>query len=321
VAVFPYRSRSPKIGETDKNEEEYMDMMSDDILLEELKKRFLDNKKALHDLTVMNEKIEKLNVKLAESERLKSNFLSNIRNEINNPLTSILGMSREIAGNTKDEQTKQLMAQMIYDEAFGLDFQLRNIFIAAELEAGETALNISRVDVAALIKNLVCAFSHKAREKSLTVAFACCGAQQPDQNLLFNTDAEKLHRVIANLLANAIEYNVTGKTVRIEARKENDFLRVSIADEGTGIPEQERERLFERFHQLDGGTTRKHKGHGLGLSITKALVEMLGGKVSFANAAGGGCLFHIVVPEAKAAGDGVFSGDGNEFLFENEKRF
>jgi signal transduction histidine kinase len=309
-----------KPGKPARNQEEAMDMMSDDVLLEELKRRFLDKKKAFYDLAKMNEKIEKLNAKLAESERLKSDFLSNVRNEINNPLTSILGLSREIASAKKDEQTKQLMAQTIYDEAFELDFQLRNIFIAAELEAGETQLNISRVDVAAFIKNLVGAFSHKALKKSLTVSFACCGAQPEDQGLLFNTDAEKLHRALANLLANAIEYNNAGKTVRIEARRENDVLRVSIADEGIGVPKQERERLFDRFHQFDRGSTKKHKGHGLGLSTTKALVEMLGGKISIADAVGGGCVFRLAVPEA-VAGDSILSEDGNEFLFENEKRF
>ncbi len=297
-----------------------MNMISDDVLLEELKKRFLDNKKALSDLMKMNEKIEKLNVKLAESERLKSDFLSNIRNEINNPLTSILGLSREIAATGKDERMKQLMARTIYEEAFELDFQLRNIFIAAELEAGETQLNISRVDVAALIKNLISAFSHKAQKKNLTVAFTC-GAQPGGPGLPFKTDAEKLQRILTNLLANAIQYNNAGKKVAIEARIDNDILSASIADEGIGIPKEERERLFERFHQLDQGSTKKYKGHGLGLSITKALVETLNGKVSVADAAGGGCIFSIVVPEAIGAEDGVFSGDGNEFLFENEKRF
>lgn len=297
-----------------------MEELRDDILIEELKRRFLDNKKALHDLMVMNEKIEKLNVKLADSERLKSDFLSNIRNEINNPLSSILGMARELSSSVKDENMKQLMAQMIYNEAFELDFQLRNIFIAAELEAGETSLNISQVDTAALIGNLVTAFGHKAREKNLTVAIDCRSDQPGDECLLFGTDSEKLHRVLANLLANAIEYNRTGKTVRIEAHKKGGALRVSIADEGTGIPEQERERLFERFHQLDRGATKKHKGHGLGLCITRALVELLGGTVTFSEAAGGGCVFEISVPEASGAGGDVFSGDGNEFLFGDERK-
>ena len=297
-----------------------MDRMSEEVLLEELKARFLENKKAIYDLTILNEKMEKLNVKLAESERLKSDFLSNIRNEINNPLTSILGLSREIGTGKKDDQTKQLMAKAIYEEAFELDFQLRNVFVAAELEAGETQLNISRLDVAALVNNLIAAFSHKSKKKGLTVTMNCCG-EAPDRSLPFNTDAEKLHRVLANLLANAVEYNIAGKAVRIEVRKEAEVLRVSIADEGIGIPHEERARLFERFRQIDRGSTKKHKGHGLGLSITKALVEMLGGKVTLADAPGGGCIFQIVVPESAAAEEGVFSADGNEFLFENEKKF
>ncbi len=114
-----------------------MEPIKDDDLLEELKKRFLDNKKALRDMVVMNEKIEKLNAKLAESEKLKTNFLSNIRNEINNPLTAILGMARQLASPVPDQQTRQAMAETIYHEAFDLDFQLRNIFAAAELESGE----------------------------------------------------------------------------------------------------------------------------------------------------------------------------------------
>jgi len=117
-----------------------MDGMNDAELLAELAKRFRDTSKALHDMRVMNEKIEKLNIKLAESEKLKSNFLSNIRNEINNPLTAILNMAGQLALPQKDEQSRQLMARMIHDEAFDLDFQLRNIFMAAEIEAGEAAV-------------------------------------------------------------------------------------------------------------------------------------------------------------------------------------
>lgn len=298
-----------------------MERMSDDVLLEELNKRFLDNKKALQAMKVMNEKIEKLNVKLGESERLKTNFLSNIRNEINNPLTTILGMARELAGPMKDENMRLLMASMIYNEAFDLDFQLKNIFMAAELEAGEATLSKAQVDVIALTRSVISSFSHKAQEKKLTIDFADQGSQQDDQRLLFSTDPGKLRLVFANLVANAIEFSHAGTNVSIELRKENNSLHVSIADKGIGIPDQERERLFERFHQLDGGSCKKHKGHGLGLSITKALAEILGGKVFVAQAPGGGTLFRVVIPESPDDGDRVFSEDGNEFLFESGKAF
>ncbi len=297
-----------------------MEGMSDDILLEELKKRFLDNKKALHDMRVMNEKIEKLNGKLAESERLKTNFLSNIRNEINNPLTSILGISRELSGSMKDEATRQLMARLIYEEAFDLDFQLRNIFAAAELEAGDTSLSAARVDVAALINNVTSSFTHKLEKKQITVSVKCSEGEK-DGDLPVVVDAEKLHLVVLNLVANAIEFNRTGKTVTIEAQRADGMLRIAVADEGIGIPEDQRDRLFERFHQFDQGPSRKHKGHGLGLSIVKAVVEMLGGTIDAKPAPGGGSVFRVEIPEAPAGGDDIIAEDGNEFLFGSGRTF
>ena len=253
-----------------------MEEMSDDVLLKELNKRFLDTKKALSDMKVMNEKIERLNIKLAESERMKSNFLSNIRNEINNPLTSILGLARELTGPGKDEARRQVTASLIYTEAFELDFQLSNIFMAAELEAGEAKLSAAQIGLDTIVSRLVSAFSHKAREKKITVEVLGLRGMQ-EEKVLFITDPEKFRLMAANLLANAIEFTPEGKRVTLEVRLEDKMLHLTVRDQGNGIPEVERKRLFERFHQLDQGSTKKHRGHGLGLSITKALAQVLGG--------------------------------------------
>lgn len=298
-----------------------MNGMNDNELLQELSRRFQDNKKALHDMRVMNEKIEKLNIKLAESERVKTNFLSNIRNEINNPLTSILGFAKQLTGSQADEKARELMAGLIYQEAFELDFQLRNVFMAAELEAGETAVNAATVDVASLVRSVISSFQHKTREKELEIDLACCGEQEEKAGLLFITDSEKVRLAVSNLLANAIEYSGAGMKVVVEARKENARLSLSITDQGPGISEQDVPRLFERFHQFEQGTTKRHKGHGLGLSVTKAVVEMLGGKVSVSRPPAGGSRFLISLPESAAPAGSVFSGDGNDFLFDTESRF
>lgn len=298
-----------------------MEQMSDDVLLQELNRRFLDTKKALRDMMVMNEKIEKLNVKLAESERMKSNFLSNIRNEINNPLSSILGLARELAGPEKDEARRQLTARLIYTEAFDLDFQLGNIFMAAELEAGEAKLSPAQLDVNGFLGRLVSAFSHKAREKNISVEVLCLPCER-EEKVLFTSDPEKMHLIAANLLANAIEFSPENKKVTIEVNLEDRVLHLSVRDRGTGIPEAERKRLFERFHQLDQGSAKKHRGHGLGLSITKALVEVLGGKVTVAAAADGvGTVVEVRVPELSGTGHDIFSEDGNEFLFQEGSSF
>ncbi len=296
-------------------------MIEDDMLLKELKRRFEENAIAMTSLRTMTQNLERVNEKLRQSEALKSDFLSNIRNEIINPLASIMGLSRQIMDKKVDVDTLRSMTAVIYHEAFDLDFQLKNIFAAAELEAGETSMSVARVDVAALVRGQIAAFSHKAAERKVTLVFDCssCGS---DGSLTFTTDPDKLQKVLANLLANAVEFNLEGKRVTINAGRGNGLLTISIADEGIGIPEQDRKRVFDRFVQLDTGVRKRHKGHGLGLSITKALVEMLGGAVSLTGAEGRGCVFTVSIPELKTAGPvDTSSGDGNEFIFEGGTQF
>ena len=291
-----------------------MDRIDDDMLIAEVRRRFEESRIAIANLRTMTQNLEAVNEKLRQSESLKSDFLSNIRNEIINPLASILGLARQIVDKKADARTAQEMAAAIYHEAFDLDFQMRNIFTAAELEAGDAGLSVANVDVAALIRGLVGAFGHKAAEKRLAVEFDCRGCS--GGALPFKTDPDKLQKVLANLLANAIEFNLEGKRVSIAAWRDGDRLLVSISDEGIGIPEQHRKAVFDRFVQLETGVRKRHHGHGLGLSITKALAELLGGTVSLASEEGKGCVFTVSVTEQEAGRDvDVLSGDGNEFIF------
>lgn len=295
-----------------------MERSSEDILIKELKRKFDENRRALHDLQVMNRKLEKLNKKLTEAEATKSNFLSNIRNEINNPLTSIMGLSRQMAVGCSDERTIREMAQAIYREAFDLDFQMSNILTAAEIEAGEASLSISKVDIGKLIRSLIDSFNHKAKEKHLEMEFI---GNSP-AGLHLRTDPEKLQKILSNLLANAIEYSEEQRIIRIRAWKDGEQLNISVEDEGIGIPDQEKEKIFERFKQLDSGIRKSHKGHGLGLSVSRALVEIINGVITFSPSPGEGSVFQINLKEAEpATGADVISEDGNEFIFETEEEF
>src|SRR5687768_5674634 len=133
-----------------------MSKLTDKELLEELQNRFSENKKSLEELSTLTKQLQALNDKLKESEKIKSLFLANIRNEMNDPLTSILGLSKNIQSpdNSQWEKTRA-MAALIHAEAFNLDFQLRNIFAAAELESGELELEVVQVDIYTLAKNVV----------------------------------------------------------------------------------------------------------------------------------------------------------------------
>lgn len=293
-----------------------METIHDDMLIDELKKRLQDNRKALNDLRMMTVKLEKINKKLEDSEAVKSNFLSNIRNEIINPLTSIMGLSRQIATGQTDAETTKRMSHMIHNEAFDLDFQLKNIFVAAELEAGEATISISRIDLDEFITSILAAFSHRVKEKKLTIEMAWAYPPSPEGKRYFHSDADKLQQALANVLANAIEYTLPGKKVKIRIGFEKRLLTISVEDEGIGIPEDQREKLFSRFKQLDSGMRKSHRGHGLGLSITRALLDMLDGCISLSASPSGGCVFTFVVTESDAGrGPTTLADDGNEFIF------
>ena len=113
-----------------------------------------------------------------------------------------------------------------------------------------------------------------------------------------------------------------GKGIKVIAEKKNDALFISIADQGKGIADEERERIFDRFRQLEAGTRKEHRGHGLGLSIVKSLLNQLGGKIDISGVAGEGCTFTVSIPEFVGEAEvDVFSDEGNEFIFGAEEEF
>jgi signal transduction histidine kinase len=292
-----------------------MNHISDDELINELKCRFEENKRAFHDVQKMTHELEQVNKKLQQSETLKSDFLSNIKNEINNPLNSIMGLA-EMIFSQKNEQRRDFsaVAQMIYEESFQLDFQLQNIFAAAELEAGEAVPCISRVDIHELVQRLMDRHKHEISPKQLTIQLTEHGT---DVTASFNTDAGKLQCALTNLLKNAIEYSNDRGNLEIAVWLEGGALTISVADHGIGIAECYHQIIFDRFVQLDQGTTKKHRGQGLGLSVTKAIVELLGGKITLLSAPGHGTTMILFIPEGQISPDlGCYALEGNELMFD-----
>jgi len=297
-----------------------MDQISDSKLLEELKKRLSDNQKALNDLRAITKKLEAVNLKLKESEALKSNFLSNIRNEINNPLTSIMGLSEQIVtGVVKPEKAPEV-SKMIFNEAFDLDFQLRNIFMAAELEAGDVILSVAKIDVYGFFERVIGYFANKLASKDLTIEFICDVEGCKENGASFVTDPEKLQIVFVNLLANAIEFSPSGNKILIKAQRDKDRLLISVEDRGVGIEKNLQKDIFDRFRQLSTGVTKNHKGHGLGLSIVKSLLDLMDGTIDLASAVGKGSTFTVSLKSSPDMdGASVFSEDGNEFIFDSDE--
>ena len=186
--------------------------------------------------------------------------------------------------------------------------------MAAALEAGEVDPHIAEVNVNSLLTDLVGSFRQSALTNKVSIELELPPGDEP---LLFSTDAEKLEAITANIIANAVEFSKEGGAVNVSAGLDEDGqLAIAVRDYGVGIPEKEHKRIFDRFVQLESGTTRSHLGQGLGLSIARAMADLLMGAISVKSSPGEGSLFTVTLPSGSIAdNDQVFAEAGNLFLF------
>lgn len=293
--------------------------ITDDELLDELKRRFEQNKIAVKELKSVNEELKTVNKKLEESESLKSHFISNITNEIINPFTSILGLSKAILSVDKENWKKVVsMVALIHSEAFTLDFQFRNIFVAAKIEAGEIFPEIVNTDVVNLIESVIESFKLEARRKKLHVEFNNKFPLDSSEMFLFKTDPEKLKLILANLLSNAINFSLEGGEVEIYGEIKGNDLVICVRDHGIGISKENQRIIFDRFKRLDSGINSLNRGHGLGLSVNKAVLEMLDGTIKIESELGKGACFTVSIPESDEATTD-FASEANETFFESDE--
>ncbi len=290
-----------------------MKKLTDKQIIDELSERFEQNRIAVKEQERLMDQLEQVNKKLIDSESVKTQFLSNIRNEINNPLSSILGLADKLSQTPGNIKQVKYTSSLIHQEAFSLDFQLRNIFTAAELEAGELQPNFGKVDVFSLVNNNIKKFDLLINRKKLLVELKCT------ENLAFITDASMLSSIIRNLLSNAIEFNKEQGKISIEIKIENNkILHINVIDTGIGMKESDYNIIFDRFVQLETGVTKSHLGHGLGLTVTKAQVELMQGSVHVECIIGEGCSIGISIPIAEENDMHTFSDSGNVFFFDDD---
>ncbi len=293
--------------------------VSDRQLLREIRNRLESSKKHEQEIKDLTQELQGVSKKLKDSEALKSHFISNVSNEIVNPFTSILGLSKAILSVEKQDWKKVVsMVALIHSEAFNLDFQLKNIFVAAKVEAGEIAPNIAKVNIRSLLQTVVDSFNIISRKMGITFDIQFNIDHGFGKNFYYKTDSEKLKLILSNLINNALKYSYKDSKVIINVwLDDEDSLKMSVQDFGTGISEKNQQTIFQRFKRLDTGINSINRGHGLGLSITKALLDVLSGDIEIDSQKGEGSTFTISVPEAKNIVDG-FSGDGNDIFFDEE---
>ncbi|MCI5981652.1 MAG: HAMP domain-containing sensor histidine kinase [Bacteroidales bacterium] len=293
---------------------------SDKQLLKELKNRLEQRADIQKKYEELQQEYQAMSKRLKDSEALKSHFISNVTNEIVNPFTSIIGLSKAILSVDKQEWKKIVsMVALIHNEAFNLDFQLKNIFTAAKIEAGEILPNVQKVHIRQLIQSVIDSFTVVTRKMGIEIEFDYeiqLGFGEKDY--YFNTDAEKLKQIISNILNNAVKYSYKDSKVIVKTWIDDDLLFISIQDFGTGISEKNQNIIFERFKRLDTGINSINQGHGLGLSIAKALLDVLEGTIDIKSVKGEGSTFTISIPRLKVVNTDPFGGDDGGMFFETD---
>jgi signal transduction histidine kinase len=295
-----------------------LNKIANEELLNELMARLQDKEILQQQINQLNIALKNVNQKLAESEALKSHFISNISNELVNPFTSVMAIAENILSVEKENWKKVIsMISLIHTEVFNLDFQLKNIFAAAKLEAGETNPEITLINVDTLIESIVNSFKYETKKRHLTIEYKSLNKTIESQ-IYFKSDAQKLHLLISNLLSNAIKFSYEEGLIRIEADKNEKELIITVQDFGQGISKTNELIIFDRFKRVDAGINSINRGHGLGLSIIKALTDILEGNIEFSSELGKGTRFTIKIDESIQESSGI-SVDADELFFKDEK--
>lgn len=282
----------------------------------------LANKDTIAELKALNEQLTselyEANKSLKESEAFKSHFISNVSNEILNPFSSILALTENFRNmETEDLAQAKKMAALIYQEAFHLDFQLKNIFAAAMTEAGLDDVIPVPVNLPDLIRRTIRFFGHEKERKQLQIELSI-EDHDPARLKTFVTDEIKLELIIRNLLSNAIKFSPKAGKIKVHAGIEGNSFFLEILDFGRGIPPEEYKIIFNRFRQLDQSIHSLNTGQGLGLSVAKAYLTALKGDIRLENPEKGGLKVTIKLPSLNIPDD---SDALDDFLLNSGEKF
>lgn len=231
--------------------------------------------------------------KLHEVDELKSRFFTNISHEFRTPLTLILGPVKQIIERIKDEKTKSELS-LVHKNANKLLVLVNQLLDISKLESGNMKLQTVPQNIVPLVKALTSSFTSYAERKQITLNF-----NSTENEIIVYVDSEKFEKIITNVLSNAFKFTPEGGRIEIIINRKDNYVIVSVSDTGVGIQKEKMSKIFDRFYQVDGSHTREQEGTGIGLSLTKELIELHKGKIEVESEAGKGSTFRISLPLGK----------------------
>lgn len=253
-----------------------------------------DRKRAELDLIQARDKAE-------ESDRLKTAFLHNISHEVRTPMNAIIGFSNLIANPDLTPEIRNEFIHIVIQSSNQLLSIITQIVNMATIEAGQASVFENEISLNSIFRMLFSQFHSEADRKNISLKYHTV---LPDDDDKIRTDDTKLIQIFSNLLSNALKFTKQGDIDFGYFLKDN-YLEFYVEDTGIGIQEEMHEEIFKRFRQLETNLARKYEGAGLGLSLSKAYVELLGGKIRLTSKVGEGSIFYFTIPFHKVIQDKI----------------
>ena len=288
---------------------DFLSTDEDDSALEELARQNHDLVQVLGELEEKREQLEQVNRRLEESNRelneanaklrelsaMKEEFLALTTHDLRSPLTVISGVINFFTSGRLGELTPEQknMVAMMERNTQNLIELVNDLLDASKLESGTMRLDATSISLRGLIDELREQMQPLATEKEIALE-----EEIPEDLPHLRADRAKLRRVLVNLVSNALKFTPKGGRVRVTAAREGGMVRASVSDTGVGIPPEDVRDIFDKYAQARSRAARSEKGTGLGLYITRQLVELHGGKIGVQSEVGKGSTFSFTIPIA-----------------------
>ena len=251
-----------------------------------------DRKRIEKNLIAAKEKAE-------ESDKLKSAFLSNMSHEIRTPMNAILGFSTLLSDSGISDEERYEFIRIIKERGTDLMRIIDDIIDVAKIESGQIKVEIKDCQINLLLANLSVTLNEVKRKTNKTNVVLNCLPGNQDKEFSILTDGNRLRQIMTNLIENALKFTDEGFVEFGYSLKNigtDSFIEFFVRDTGIGIPQEMHDIIFERFRQVDDTNTRKYGGTGLGLTISKNLIRLLGGEIKLSSERGKGTTFFVLFP-------------------------
>jgi len=245
------------------------------------------------ELEILNQKLKESNAELIRANNLKSEFLANMSHELRTPLNAIIGFSEllmEQGTHPLMGNQREYVADILSSGRHLLEL-INDILDLSKIEAGKMRLSLDEIDLGEVVEESMMTLKVDASRKEIRLEASLDGSVAG-----VVADRAKIKQILTNLLSNAVKFTPAGGRVELAAACQAGFLEVSVKDSGIGIQQEDQERIFAAFTQVDGSYARKYQGTGLGLTLVKRFVEMHGGEISVQSAVGKGSVFTFRIP-------------------------